>query len=339
VAGLSGRHSELGVGVRNGVMLAVDTLNKAGGVNGRLLEIVVKDNKGDPGENAAVLNELIQAEIPIIIGPLLSKMAESTISTISGKNVMVASPTISTDLLVDKDDNFLRLIPESSFQGESIASAVNMSEYKRLAVVYDSANAAYTKPIVDAFKQSVESAEVVYVNDLSGGQEKKLAEVASLVIDSGCEALFLVTSSIDAGELCQQIRKRDESMQFYGAYWVKSGRIVEIGGRSVDGMILSTIFERSEKSAEYKDFAQRFENRFKTTPNFTSVYAYESVMVIAEGIMKSKSTDPRKVKDAIIAQGTFQGLEENFRINQYGDVERSKSLVQIRNGRFVRVDH
>ncbi len=66
------------------------------------------------------------------------------------------------------------------------------------------------------------------------------------------------------------------------------------------------------------------------------VYAYEAVMVMAEGMRQSKNTDPKKIKAAILKQREFEGLEETFRINQFGDVERSESLVQIQNGQYVR---
>lgn len=340
VAGLTGRHSELGIGVRNGVILAVDRINKAGGINGHRLEVVIRDDGGSPSQAAKALNELIEMEVPLIVGPLLSKMAQTTIDIIDGKNVLVISPTISTDLVANRDDNFLRLIPESSFQGESIASAITKTEYKKIAVIYDAQNSEYTKPIFDVFARRMKDSgrEISYVNDLTGGQEKELAKVAEQIVGSQCEAVFFITSSIDAGEICQQIRKQEKTIQFYGAYWVKSGKIVEIGGRSVEGMILSTIFERSNKSTAYDEFAGQYEYEFKSKPNFTSVYAYETVMVMAEGMRLSNSFEPVEIKTAILTKAVFDGLEEQFRINRYGDVERSKSLVQIRNGEFVRLD-
>ncbi len=120
VAGLTGRHSELGIGVRNGVTLAVDAINSTGGINGRKVEVVVRDDKSDPAQGTKVIKELLQMQVPVIIGPLLSKMASATLAAIDGQNVLVISPTISTDTVIDKDDNFLRVIAESSFQGESI---------------------------------------------------------------------------------------------------------------------------------------------------------------------------------------------------------------------------
>ncbi len=341
VAGLTGRHSELGIGVRNGVMLAVETLNMAGGVNGRQIEVVIRDDKSDPVHGKKVISELINMELPVIIGPLLSKMAQTTITTIAGKNVLVISPTISTDAVIDKDDNFIRVIPESSFQAETIATAVTKTKHRKIAVVYDGSNSPYTKPIYTLFKKRIQDAgnTITYVNDLMHGQEKNFSKVAADVVASDSDALFIVTSGIDAGELCQQVRKRDQDIQFYGSAWVKAGKIIEIGGRSVEGMMLATIFERTEKSVAYKDFRSRFLEKYKSEPNFTSVYAYEAVMVMSAGMKRSKSFEPEKIKAAILEQGEFQGLEETFRINRFGDVERSKSLVQIQGGHFMRLDH
>lgn len=339
IAGLTGRHSELGIGVRNGVLLAIDTLNQSGGVNGRQLEVITRDDQDDPEQAALAIQELISLKVPVIIGPLLSKMAKATLNTIKNQNVLVISPTISTDLISNINDNFLRLISEGSYQGESIAAAVIKTDFNRLAVVYDAANSEYTKPIYDIFTKRMKEAgkEVIYVNDLTDGQENNLAKVASEIVEAGCNGLFIITSGIDAAELCQQVRKHDKQIQFYGASWVKTGQVIEIGGRSVEGMILSTIFERTEKSADFEEFATKLKYMFKSEPNFSSVYAYEAVMVMAEGMKLSGSFDARKIQAAILKKGEFKGLEENFRIDQYGDAFRSKSLVQIQDGRYVRI--
>ncbi len=341
VAGLTGRHSELGIGVRNGAMLAIETLNSVGGVNGRQIEMVIRDDKSDPTQGEKVISELITMELPVIIGPLLSKMATTTLSTILDKNVLVISPTMSTDAVNDKDDNFIRVIAESSFQGESIAAAITKTRNKNIAVVYDGTNSPYTEPIYTIFAKRMQEVgkRLSYVNDLMHGQEKELSKVADSIVAAGSDALFIITSGIDAAELCQQVRKRDKNIQFYGSNWVKTGRIIEIGGRSVEGMVLASIFERTDKSDTYKDFRARFMKKYKSEPNFTSVYAYEAIMLMAEGMMRSKSFDPEKIKAAILAQGEFQGLEETFRINQFGDVERSQALVQIQKGQFVRLDN
>lgn len=340
VAGVTGRHSELGIGIRNGIHLAVSDLNESGGINGRKINLVVRDDGGSPEQAARVINELMDDNVQIIIGPLLSKMARATIEVITGRDVLVFSPTISTNALSKIDDNFLRLIPESSFQAESIAAAIHVSPHRQLGVVYDSSNAAYTKPIYELFKRRMDESgrNITYVNDLSGGQEKDLSAVADEIVEKNVDALFFVTSSIDAGELSQQIRKKDQDVQFYGTYWVKSGKIIEIGGRSVEGMILSTIFESPVKDQVYIDFEEKYKKQFIVEPNWPSVYGYESMMIIAEGAGEAGSFEPGEVKEAIIRIGEFEGLEEKIKIDEFGDAVRSRGLVQISDGTFVRLD-
>ncbi len=340
IAGLTGRHSELGIGVRNGVMLGIETINSTGGINGRSLELVIRDDKSDPVHGREVVEEFIQMQLPVIIGPLLSKMAGMTLDAIRNQDVLVMSPTISTNEVTDLDDNFFRVIPESNFQAEIIASALSQTDFKKIAIVYDSGNQAYTAPIFQLFKKLMEEdgREVSYVNDLSGRLDNTFSQVAHEIVTAGSEALFLVTSGIDAGELAQQIRKIDSNIQLYGSNWVKSGKIIEVGGRSVEDMIISSNYERDEKTELYKNFSRKFQEKYKAKPNFTSIYGYEAIFVLANGMITSKSTVPEKIKKAILSQGEFQGIEETFRINRFGDVERAKSLVQIQDGQFVRIN-
>lgn len=340
VASLTGRHSELGIRVRNAVLLGIKTINDSGGINGRSLELIPRDDKDDPEHVGTVVKELIEMQVPVIFGPLLSKMAAPTLGAIEGEDVLVISPTISTDQISNIDDNFLRLIPNSSFQGESISEAVLATDLQRLAIVYDGANGAYTMPIYNTFRKRMfeGNRSLCYVSDLSGGQENNMFSVAEEIIKADCQGLFMITSAIDAAELCQQLWKKDKTIRTYGASWVKTGRVIEIGGRSVEGMILATIFEREKKTERYKDFAVRLKSLFGDEPTFASVYAYEAVMLMAHGMQASNSFEAKKIKEAILKQSEFEGLEETFQINPFGDVIRSKSLVQISDGQYMRIN-
>lgn len=92
-AALSGRFSDSEVKARNGVRVAADQLNENGGILGRKVEIIVKDNKNDTSLNKQVISELIDEGVIAIIGPLRSNMAQSTLSAIDEKNILLISPT------------------------------------------------------------------------------------------------------------------------------------------------------------------------------------------------------------------------------------------------------
>ncbi len=92
VAGLSGRMSQLGVSARNAVQLAVAQANEEGGINGRQIELIIRDNQGDPVLCGQAIRELADLGVAGIIGPLMSKMATSVLETIEKKPVVVISP-------------------------------------------------------------------------------------------------------------------------------------------------------------------------------------------------------------------------------------------------------
>ena len=338
VAGLSGRNSQLGVSARNGIELAIDNINENGVLNGRKLELIVKDDKGDTETGKRVINELIDEGVTAIIGPVMSNMADSALESIKGKAVLMISPTISTDTIKDRDDNFIRVMPVASNEAKTMAQAVLKNGFKKTAVVYDASNREYTEPIYLIFKEffEIQGNEITYVRAFEKDKEKKFSAIAREIVNSKPEALYMIMSGIDAAFLCQQIRKLDSKIMFYGSHWVKTGNIIEEGGRSVEGLTLVTPYEREEKTDEYKRFSNQYKKMYKTAPGFVSVYSYEATQLLLSGIKDCRDLRPESIKASIIKIGKFKGLEETFTINEFGDADRSNLLVVIRDGKFVR---
>jgi len=336
VAGLSGRRSQLGVSARNGVQLAIDRINTSGGVNGRKIELIIKDDQSDVATCARALNELIDSGVVSIIGPLLSKMVDAVLETANTRGVLVISPTISTDSVKDLDDNFLRVMPVASSEARTIGQKIIKDGHGRIAVVYDSSNNAYTQPIFMKLKEILEGQgkTIPYINSLASGRSSQFSRIAKEIIDSKPDALFLTTSGIDASFLFQQIRKIDAGIQFYGGQWVKTGNIIEEGGKAVEGLTVVAPYERDTKSDAYLTFQRRYRQMFRKDPGFVSVYAYEATYVLLAGIQQSKNPSPMQIKMAILGIKTFEGLEETFTINEYGDAFRKNQLLVVENGKF-----
>ncbi len=338
VAGISGRRSQLGVSARNAIIMAVDQVNKDGGINGRHVELIVKDNKNDITECKKAVQELIDAGVIAVIGPVLSKMIKATLDTSKNKGVLVISPTVSTTALENVDDNFIRLMPVASREAEKMASIVIDDGPKKLAVIYDATNRAYSLPIFKTFSEKItqHGGLITYANDMTEKTDHLFTRMAQDIITSGAQGVFFIASGIDAAFLCQQIRKRNSDIRFYASHWVKSGNIIEQGGKSVEGMVLVTPFEREKKSQGYLAFSNAHEQMFKIKPNFVAKYAFETAQVLFEGIRSSNKITAGQIKNAILKKKHFEGLEEPFTINEFGDAIRSNTVLVIKDGRFMR---
>ncbi|PLY03770.1 MAG: ABC transporter substrate-binding protein, partial [Desulfuromonas sp.] len=138
VGGLTGRVAGLGISGRDGALLAVEEVNAAGGINGRNVVIVVKDDKQDPTAAKQGVAELIKEDVVAIIGHMTSSMTAVTLPLVNQAEKLMISPTSKSDLFSGKDDYLLRVTAPSSFNARKIAElACQEMGLKRFAVVYD----------------------------------------------------------------------------------------------------------------------------------------------------------------------------------------------------------
>ena len=120
-AGLTGRNAALGVDGRDGAMLAVEKINADGGIRGRPIEMLIRDDMATSEGTVAADMSLIKEGVVAIIGHMTSESMTSAWPQVKDTGVVYVSPTVSTPQLQGIDDNFFRLIPVNSFQAENIA--------------------------------------------------------------------------------------------------------------------------------------------------------------------------------------------------------------------------
>ncbi|MCK7499157.1 MAG: ABC transporter substrate-binding protein [Comamonadaceae bacterium] len=109
LGGLSGRSYDLAEAARNGVLLAIEQRNLAGGIDGRAIELVVRDDGEKPGGAAQGAAELVASGVVAIIGPITSSMVEAALPVIEKAKVVMVTPTATAMQLVGKDDHLFRI--------------------------------------------------------------------------------------------------------------------------------------------------------------------------------------------------------------------------------------
>jgi len=338
---LSGRYSEVGVASRNGAELAVDVINMSGGVQGRMLKTTALDDKNDKKAVSEAFEKMISSKISYIIGPNISHLADETKFYAKKDNLLIISPTMSTDELSGIYDNFIRVISVTSAEGTAIAEHAIKMGLKRAAIIYDISNSEYTEPIYQVFRSTFEKdglRKIVYVNQVSRDTKEDFLSMANNLLATDADMVFLLTTAIDAAHMAQQIRKTDQVVKIFAARWAKTLDIISQGGQAVEGMILSSMYTPTKRSDAYLEFENRYYKKYNTKPSFVSVYAYEAVMVLAEAMKNAKSLDVKDVKTSLFKIGKFKGLEEDIIINKFGDAERKISLARINNGAFEVLD-
>ena len=200
------------------------------------------------------------------------------------KSVPAPGPeAAATRLLGEKDDNFLRIRPQCRNVAARLADyVVTERKVRKVGVIYDVSNAAYTTDWKNCFKKRLESIGGEIVADLafdSLGQHR-FAELVKQTREENPEGILLLANSLDTAMLTQQMMKQDIKLPIFASEWSMTRDLLSSGGRSVDGMAMFHVFNESSQKQSYLDFKKKVRQRFKQEISFPLVHAYDATRIV-----------------------------------------------------------
>lgn len=124
IASLTGIYPDLGREIRDGALLAVEIINEKGGVKGRPIELIVKDNKFNIDTATKNIEELLKEGVVAIIGPAPSSSAVNLLPIVNQKKITLIAPTPTSTILAGRDDYLIRMRPTNRDEAKAIADYV-----------------------------------------------------------------------------------------------------------------------------------------------------------------------------------------------------------------------
>lgn len=339
VGGLSGRVADLGIAGRNGAQLAVELRNQAGGVIGRPVELIIRDDEQKPEVAERVTRELIAQGVVAIVGPMTSAMAMRMTPIANDAKVIMMSPTVTTNDLSGQDDYFFRTTSATrAIAAKSALYQRNAQHLQRVAAVYDLGNKAYTESWLgdfrDAFTQN--GGEMIKVLSFESGSGAAFLPIARDLLADPVDGVVIIANSVDTALLCQQIRKLDSRMPIVVAEWGATERLVELGGKTVEGVTAAQLFDRNSAAPSYQAFHQSYRDRFRQEPGFGGVTAFDAANVVLDALAKQPLG--QNLKQTVLAMRRFTGIQNPVVFDDFGDAKRETFITKISGGQFIVVE-
>jgi branched-chain amino acid transport system substrate-binding protein len=336
VAGLTGRHYGLGVSCRSGAELAVHEINAAGGIRGRRVELLVRDDAQDPDVARRAVRELIGDGVVAIVGHATSAMAEATLPIADEEHVLMVSPTVSSPMFSGRDDWLVMLDAAAATAAEAMAVHVLKGRPGlRVSIVYDLSNRAYSEPWRENFGRSLRqkgghvAREVSFVSG-------KVVSFGALVEDallSDPDAVLLVANALDTAMLAQHLHRRSPRVQLLGTGWGSTTDVLEHGGAALEGTLFPLRVNPQDSSPSAERFRTAFGERYGHAPDFAAIQAYEAVQVL--GLALARDPTREGVRREVLRLGTVHGVTDDFQIDRFGDAQRRTHISTVRDGRFL----
>ncbi|MBS1155034.1 MAG: transporter substrate-binding protein [Proteobacteria bacterium] len=337
VAQMTGKQAELGVQERNGVLLATEKINAAGGIAGRKIELVIRDDFGLPEKAKSADEELIKSDVVAIIGHATSGQTLAGLQISNPARVVMLAPTVSTPALSGLDDYFFRVYPTFKDSARAFAEHVyKTSGLKKMAIIYDTDNTAYAQTYSSTFSDRFSSlgGAISGQAGFSSATQPDFSPLLTTLHKDKPDGLLIIASDIDTALVAQRVRIMGWNIPLFTSAWAQTETLINHGGKAVDGMKLEQSFALSSQDPLFIEFKSNYQSRFGNTPSFGAAFGYEAAMVLAEALKKTGGK-PDKLKNALLETGNYKGLIDSFSIDRFGDVQRPFYLSAIENGKFV----
>ncbi len=337
VAELTGRQAELGVQERNGVQMAIEKINASGGIAGRRIELVARDDLGTPEGAGNADRELIRMGVAAIIGHATSGQTIAGLPVVNEAHVVMLSPTTSTTELSGKDDYLFRVVQTLSDRAKGLARHIYQHRgVTRLAVIYDTNNAAYVRSYRNAFVEGYSSlgGKIAGEAGFSSIERPDFDLLLSKLRTNRAEGLLIIASDNDTAFIAQRSRLMGWKALLFTSAWAQTETLIKNGGMTVEGMEFEQAYGMGSQSPAFLDFKARYQERFGRAPSFSAALGYEAAIVLGAALHKTGGKAVG-LKEALLGIRDFQGLVDPFSFDKNGDVMRPFYLGVVRDGKFV----
>jgi len=339
ISTLTGIGADLGVGGRNGTILAIEQANARGGINGRPIELLIRDVQQDEKKADAIVRELISQNVEVIIGPMTSRIAVSLTPLVNSSKTILLSPTVTTVSLTGKDDQFLRAIDDTgAYARKSARYQYEKMRHRSFSVIYDVGNKAYSESWLHDFRQEFEKlgGKQIRQQAFNSGQHDFFPSHAAGLIGSKPDVVLVIGASLDSALICQQLRKIKPDQAIMMSEWGATERFIELAGNAAEGVMASQFIDRNNQTESFQAFLNAYRARFSAEPGFAGLTAYDTANVALTALARRKLGT--SLKQTIIDIGSFDGAQSPVRIDRFGDAKRNTYLTTVRNGQFVSLE-
>jgi branched-chain amino acid transport system substrate-binding protein len=324
-----------------GIELAVDRWNKAGGIKGRPVELIIRDDQGLPEEAIRVDRELIALGVEALLGHPLSTTSLAVIDLVNEAELVSISPTATSELLREKDDFFFTMFGGNRERAAAIARfAVEKLESRRIAVLLDASNAEYTDNYFTLFQNALENSEEnLVITDIirySSGAPALHEGFESLVkalLENNPDTVLALGSSIDTAKVLQQLYKMGKPLPVLISEWASNMELIDQGGPYVENVYFSDISGLTSDSPAVTEMEEAFSVRYSEEATISAKAGYEAADVLFQALNRA-GKGGEKLKKVLI-EGSFSTISGTITFSPSGDADREMVIKTVEDGNFV----
>jgi branched-chain amino acid transport system substrate-binding protein len=335
VGTLMGRLSEPSIALRNGVIFAVEEVNRTGGIHGRPVELLIRDDKRDRSAVVKIGRELMEQGIVALIGPDGS-FAEEALAQLSRTNKLFISTGPANAGSIHRSQSYIGLFPPYA-EGARLQAGYAFQELKlkKMAVLYDLSNPTDYTDWLRCFRESfhVMGGQVTATIAFESSGSLNMSDLVVKLLQSNPDGILLIAGGLDAALLCQQIRKYSGSLPVMVAPWALTPTFLECGGPAVEGVTGVHCVGGPVRSGVRRADRSGFRERFGEDPGLGTILGYEAAWLAFETMIDNPELLKTQNHTGGIGTSAVGDIAARF-----NGLNRVYHLLRVRYGKLERIN-
>ena len=335
---LSGPTFNFGESAKNGVLMAADEINQAGGINGRRLDIVIEDDQGSAERAATRSSKLIEVDkvIAVIAGGT-SGNSRAAAPKAQVAKIPLISPSSTDPAVTQIGDYIFRACFIDAFQGEVMAKfAVNTLKAKKAAILLDF-NSPYSRGLSDFFELSFTrlGGQIVSKQLYTLGDGDYRGQLDSIRL-AAPDVIYIPGYYGNVAIIAKQARQIGITQALLGGDGWDAPELWEMGGDALNGSYISNHYSAEDPSPAIQKFVREYKLHYgNLAPDAHAALAYDATRVLANAIQRAGTTDGPKLRDALAQTKSFPGVTGVITINDERNAVKPAVVLKLQDGKYI----
>jgi branched-chain amino acid transport system substrate-binding protein len=357
---MTGPTATFGISTHNGIMMAIEEANAEGGIGGSALAVIDEDDQGKPEEAATAVNKLIsQDRVIAVLGEVASSNSLAGAPICQNNGVPMISPSSTNEKVTEVGDFVFRVCFIDPFQGAVMAKFTAQSlRLNRVAILRD-VRSDYSIGLADVFRSTFESMGGTIGEDQSYQQgDVDFRAPLTTIAASQPQAIFVPGYYTDVGLIARQARDLGLTVPLLGGDGWDSPKLVEIGGKALDGCYLSNHYATDDQNPVVQNFIARYREKYNQVPDALAALGYDAAHLLVQSLKQLQANDPerfgallanasqdakakealRALRDILASTRDFPGVTGSITLDAERNAVKPAVVLRIQEGKFSFVE-
>lgn len=335
-ASMTGSEATFGQSTDNGIRLAVEEINAAGGINGKKVRLITYDDKGDAREAGSAVERLVNRDrVTAVLGEVASGLSLAGAPICQENGVPMVTPSSTNPDVTKVGDMIFRVCFIDPFQGSVCAKFAREHEglqAEKAAILTDQAS-PYSVGLRNEFEKAFIAAggKVVSKQNYQAGDQDFSAQLTAIRA-SQPDVIFIPGYYTDVGNIALQARKLGITAPLLGGDGWGSDKLSEIAAEALEGSFYSDHYSRQDPSERVQGFIKKYEAKHKQTPDSLAAMGYDAARVLFEAIGRAESLEGKAIAAELAKTRDFEGVTGRISIDAERNAIKPAVILEMKKG-------